>query len=151
MNYFLTQERIKDLQVELNELKTKARLEVAERLKRAKELGDLSENAEYHDAKEEQAQLERRIEEIEHVVQNSVIIKKGVERENVDIGSTVEVFRNGKPLKFQIVGSHETKPEEGLISNESPLGRALVGKRVGDAVNVDTPQGQMEYKIFKIS
>lgn len=151
MNYFLTQERIKDLQVELGELKTKTRLEIAERLKRAKELGDLSENAEYHDAKEEQAQLERRIEEIEHVVQNSVIIKKGVERENVDIGSTVEVFRDGKSLKFQIVGSHETKPEEGLISNESPLGRALVGKRVGDAVSVDTPQGQIEYKIFKIS
>ncbi len=80
-----------------------------------------------------------------------MLIKKGVERESIDIGSSVEVFKDGKSLKLQIVGSHETKPEEGLISNESPLGKALVGKRVGDAVTVDTPQGQAEYKIFKIS
>ncbi len=141
---------MKELKAELTNLKTKTRLEVAERLKRAKELGDLSENAEYHEAKEEQSQLEKRIDDLEHILHNSTVIKKGIERETIDIGSAVEVLREGKPLKFQIVGSSETKPEEGLISNESPLGRVLMGKKVGDSVTVDTPQGKFEYQILKI-
>lgn len=151
MDYFLTEERLKELKDELNELKTAKRLEIAERLKHAKELGDLSENAEYQEAKEEQAQLEKRIEDLEHIIHNSKVIKTGVERGVIDIGSTIEVLRNGNPLKFQIVGSSETRPEEGLISNESPFGKVLMGKKVGDSVEVDTPQGKIEYKIFKIN
>ncbi|MBI2592594.1 MAG: transcription elongation factor GreA [Candidatus Colwellbacteria bacterium] len=151
MNYFLTEERLRELKEELGNLKTTTRLEIAERLKRAKDLGDLSENAEYQEAKEEQARVEKRIGDLENILQNSMLIKKSVNSETVDIGSTAEVLVNGKPLKFVIVGSNEARPEEGFISNESPLGRELIGRRVGDSIVVEAPKGKIEYKIFRLS
>ena len=151
MDYYLTQERLEELKAELSSLKTASRLEVANKLKRAKEFGDLSENAEYLAAREEQANVERRVGDLEEILRNAVIIKKGVDQDIIDVGSTVEVRRNGQPLKFSIVGSEEAKPEGGFISNESPLGKELLGHKVGDSVMVETPNGNVEYKIFKLS
>ncbi len=151
MNYFLTQKRLEELKQELNELKTNKRLEVAEQLRQAKELGDLSENSEYLEAREEQTRLLRRIAEIEDILRHASIIKEGASRDSVEVGSTVDVFRDKKPLKFIIVGSEEAKPEEGYISNESPLGHELLGKRVGDSIEITTPSGKIQYKIQKIS
>lgn len=150
MDYYLTQERLDELKAELNNLKTESRVEVANKLKRAKEFGDLSENAEYLSAREEQDGIERRIDDLEEITRNAVIIKKNSNRDTVDVGSTVEVRRDGDPLKFSIVGSEEAKPEEGLISNESPLGKELLGHKVGDSIVVEAPSGKVEYKIFKI-
>ena len=151
MNYHLTAERLAELKAELNKLKTVKRIEVAERLKKAKELGDLSENAEYSEAREEQERIENRIVELEDMIQNSELTKKSPDKKHIDIGSTVEVTRNGKPMKFFIVGSNEAKPEAGYISNESPLGRELIKHNVGETVTVETPDGRkIEYKISKI-
>ncbi|HEY4496567.1 MAG TPA: transcription elongation factor GreA [Candidatus Paceibacterota bacterium] len=152
MNYFLTEDRLAELKTELSSLKTVKRIEISERLKRAKELGDLSENAEYLEAKDEQERVERRIDDLEGIVQNATIIKKNIDKTIIDIGSTVEVLRDGKTMKFFIVGSNEARPEEGRISNESPLGRELINKKVGDSVTVETPQAKkIQYKIFKIT
>ena len=149
MNYHLTAERLAELKAELNKLKTVKRIEVADRLKKAKELGDLSENAEYSEAREEQERIENRIVELEDMIQNSELIKKSTDKKHIDIGSTVEVTR--KPMKFFIVGSNEAKPEAGYISNESPLGKELIKHNVGESVMVETPDGRkIEYKISKI-
>lgn len=152
MNYFLTKKRFEEFEKELRELKTKRRLEVSERLKEAKELGDLSENSEYLEARGEQERVERRIAELEDILKNVTLIREGGSgRDVVDIGSTVEVARDGKKMKFIIVGSAEAKPEEGFISNQSPLGKELLGKKVGDKVVIEAPSGRIEYKIQKIS
>ena len=136
---------------ELLRLKGEARMEIAERLKIAKELGDLSENAEYQEAKEEQARIEKRIEDVENILQNLTLIKKSLNQETIEVGSTAEVLVNGKPMKFVIVGSNEAKPEKGFISNESPLGKQLIGHRVGDSIVVEAPRGKIEYKVFRLS
>ena len=125
-------------------------MEIAERLKRAKEYGDLSENSEYSDAKEAQAKLETRIFELEDMIRDSVLIKKSSRKDTVGVGSTIEVQKGFRTFKYTIVGSREAKPEENLISNESPLGKAFLGKRVGDSVEINTPGGKMKYKIVKI-
>ncbi|MBI2594906.1 MAG: transcription elongation factor GreA [Candidatus Colwellbacteria bacterium] len=151
MTYFLTPKRFEELKRELGELKTNKRLEVAEQLRQAKELGDLSENSEYLEAREEQTRLELQIAEIEETLRDVSIIKGGQSKEKAEIGSTVEVLRDKKHLEFVIVGSEEAKPEEGYISNESPLGRELLGKRVGDFVEITTPSGKIRYKIQKIN
>lgn len=151
MNYFLTQKRLDELKQELGEMKTKKRLEIAEHLRQAKELGDLSENSEYLEAREQQTRLELQIMEAEDILRNAVIIREGMSKEKVDLGSTVEVLRDKKHLKFVIVGSEEARPEEGYISNESPLGRELLGKKVGDPVETVTPSGKIQYRIQKIS
>ena len=132
-------------------MKTKKRLEVAENLRQAKELGDLSENSEYLEAREEQTRLERDIAEAEDILRHATVIKEGVSKERIEVGSTVEVLRDRKHLKFIIVGSEEAKPEEGYISNESPLGNELLGKRVGDSIETTTPSGKIHYKIQRIS
>ncbi len=132
-------------------MKTVKRLEVAEHLRQAKELGDLSENSEYLEAREEQTRLELYIAEVEDILRHATVIKGGVSKENVEVGSTVEVLRDKKHLKFIIVGSEEAKPEEGYISNESPLGRELLGRRVGDAIKITTPSGKIQYKIQRIN
>ncbi len=147
---YLTQDRLLELQNELKELKTSGRKAVSERLKGAKEFGDLSENSEYAEAKEEQDRLERRIFELEEMLKNVAIIKKSSGAAEIGIGSTFVVSKNGKEFKYQIVGSNETRPEEGKISNESPLGRAFLGKKVGETVSVQTPTGNTEYKIVSI-
>ncbi len=149
---YLTKERLEELKKELENLKTKGRIEVGERLKRAKELGDLSENSEYFEAREEQAQVETRIGELEDMVKSAAIIEKPQSHSLVSVGSTVEVEKDksGQRMKFTIVGSNETKPESGLISNESPLGSAFLGKKTGDKVLVNAPSGKTEYTVISI-
>lgn len=148
--YYVTKTRLEELQNELAELKTKKRLEVSERLKRAKEFGDLSENSEYSEAKEEQVQVEGRIFELEEIIRNATVIKKNMEKSEVTIGSTVRAVKDGQERVYHIVGSNETKPEEGRISNESPLGQAFLGKKVGDVAEMTAPGGQNSYKIIAI-
>ncbi len=149
MKYYLTQDRLKELKTELERLKKEARLEIAEKLKRAKEFGDLSENSEYSDAKDAQAKVETRIFELEDILRNAAIIKKIAGNETIHIGSTIEIRRDGKNFMYTIVGSQEAKPEENLVSNESPLGKAFLGKKVGDVVEVQTPGGSVKCKIVK--
>ena len=148
--YYLSKERLAELKDELEHLKTKKRMEIAERLKTAKEYGDLSENSEYSQARDEQAQLERRIFELEEIFKYAVVIKKAEGTDKVTVGSMVSVKRDGETFRYHIVGSNETKPEEGKISNESPLGRAFIGHKVGDSVVIKTPKGEVIYHITKV-
>lgn len=149
--YYLTQERLDELKKELQELKIGGRIRVAERLKRAKELGDLSENSEYVEAREEQTKVESRIFELEEMFKNVTVIEKDRGgSEIVQIGSTVIISRNDQEQRFTIVGSDESKPEQGFISNESPLGQAFLGRREGEEVKVQAPAGEVAYKIVKI-
>lgn len=147
---YLSPERLEALKQELNELKTAKRIEVADRLKRAKELGDLSENSEYFEAREEQAQVEARIFELEDIIKNASVISKTTSRTKVEVGSTIDVAKDGKKMTYTIVGSNEAEPEAGRISNESPLGKAFLGREPGESVNVKTPKGEVVYKILKI-
>lgn len=149
---YLTKVKLEELKKELNELKTVKRIEIAEKLKRAKELGDLSENSEYFEAREEQGQIESRVFELEDVLKDVELIEKSHDGGSVvKIGSTIEVAKDGKKQKLFIVGSNEAKPEEGFISNESPLGKAFLGKKSGDTVLVQLPSGKKaEYKILSV-
>jgi len=152
---YLTPEALEQLKQELHYLKTDKRQEIAERLRESKELGDLSENAEYQETKEVQAQLEAKIQKLEELIKHSVVIKKNNNRgTRVEIGSTIMVVSLTPPRvkkKFIITGSMEAKPEEGRISNESPLGRAFLNTKKGDIVVVKTPNGEVKYKIEHIS
>ena len=150
MKQYLTKERLEELKSELQKLKKEGRAEVAERLKKAKEYGDLSENSEYADAKDEQARIESNIFKLENMIRNAALIKKSSAKDSVDIGSTIEISKKGKNFKYTIVGSNEARPEANLISNESPLGEAFLGKKTGDIVKIETPNGKTEYKIVKI-
>lgn len=147
---YFSKEKLEELKNELNELKTEKRLEIAERLKRAKELGDLSENVEYFEAREEQAKVEGRILQLEEMVKNAEVIEKVSGGGVVKVGSTIVVKKGDEKMRFVIVGSNEAKPEEGFISNESPLGSAFLDKKAGDVVIVATPKGKSEYKIVSI-
>lgn len=148
--YYLTAERLSELKAELSELKTKTRMEVAERLKRAKELGDLSENVEYQEAREQQGQVEKRIFDLEDMIKRAVLIKKGGGKGSAQIGSTVLAKKDGKEFSFTIVGTSEARPEDGFISNESPLGKAFLDRRVGDEVIFRAPIGEIKYKIISV-
>lgn len=151
MEYYLTKERLEELKAELARLKKDARGEIAERLKRAKEYGDLSENSEYSEAKESQAKLEAKIFELEEMVRNAVVIKKSVKSGSVGVGSTVTVRKNGDDLKYTIVGSNEARPEANLISNESPLGKSFLGKKEGEEFEIKLLNGKTaKYKVLKI-
>lgn len=147
---YLSQEGIETLKKELQELKTKKRQEIAKRLQEAKDLGDLSENAEYFEAKEAQSLNENRVVEIEKLLKNAVVIETPSEEDIVRVGSTIEVKSNNGTEIFNIVGSAEAKPQEGKISNESPLGRAFLGRKIGDEIEIKTPSGITKYKIIKI-
>lgn len=147
---YLTKERLEELQKELADLKSAGRQEIAERLKRAKELGDLSENSEYFEARESQERLELRIGDLEELIKNAVIIKKITGSLTVKVGSTIKVQKDGKIFTYMIVGSNESQPEKGFISNESPLGRGFLGHKVGDSILVKTPAGTQHYKIIAI-
>ena len=149
-HYYLSADRLEELKKELTELKTVRRLEVADRLKRSKELGDLSENAEYSEAREEQATVEGRIFEVEDMIKNAVIIKHAVDSKVVQIGSAVVVSKDGKEIRYSIVGSNETDPMQGFISNESPLGKAFLGKKPNDVVTITTPRGEATYTIVRL-
>ena len=148
---YVTKEKLEELKQELSDLKGRRRIEVGERLKRAKELGDLSENSEYFEAREEQALVETRIGEMEDTIKNAEIIEKSASTSNVSIGSAVKVKKDGQNLEFTIVGSNEANPGAGFISNESPLGTAFLGKKVGEKVVVSVPKGKVEYTIVSIS
>ena len=150
-NYYLSAKRLEELKLELHELKTVRRLEIAERLKRAKEYGDLSENAEYSEAREQQDALESRIDELEDITKNASVIKKSSCQEVIDLGCEAHIEYKGKAKVFTIVGSNEARPEDGLISNDSPIGQAIIGKKVGDSVKIKTPAGEIIYKITKIN
>lgn len=148
---FLTQAKLQELQDELENLKTNRRKEVAEALEYAKSLGDLSENAEYQQAREDQANCEDRIREIESIIKNAVIAE-GNSTDVVNVGSALELTQDGSKTVFNytIVGSEESDPANGKISNESPLGKALIGLAKGDAVNIKTNNGDKVYKIKSI-
>jgi transcription elongation factor GreA len=149
---YLTSEGLKKLQEELEFLRKDKRKEVAQRLHEAMEDGELIENAEYEAAKNEQAFVEGRILEIEHMIAQAQVIERGKSKDVVQVGSTVTVKENGKKTeKYTIVGVAEANPKEGLISNESPLGRALLEHKVGDDVEVKAPAGPLRFRIVKIN
>jgi transcription elongation factor GreA len=148
--YYISEDGLTELKRELQGLITIKRREIAERIKEAKSLGDLSENAEYHEAKDAQAVNEGRIAEIEELLRRAVVIKKREGIERVWIGSTVECQTGAKRRVFTIVGSQESDPDKGFISNESPLGRAFLGKKIGEEAEVETPGGKTRYKIIAI-
>jgi transcription elongation factor GreA len=147
----VTKERLEEFKAELQQLKDVKRNEVAQRLKQAKEYGDLSENSEYAEAREEQANVEARIFELEELMKTAVIIEKSIDNAMVHVGSTVTLKKGSKEFTYTIVGMHEARPEEGRISDDSPLGKAFMKKKVGDIVDVATPSGVVKYEILKIA
>ncbi len=149
--YHLTQEGIDELKAELDGLVSK-RAGVADAIKTAREQGDLSENAEYHAAKDEQVTLESRISEIEYILANvEVIAKPKGKTDKVQLGSQVELKGNGKSKQFTLVGTVEADPLNGKISDESPIGQALMGKQLGEEVEIATPAETATYKVAKIA
>ncbi len=141
---YITPEGKEKLEKELNKLKTVGRKELAERLKQAISMGDLSENADYHKAKEDQGFLEGRIQEIEATLYNAVVIESRSEYNEVSVGASVTVKEaNYPPETYQLVGREEASPQEGRISNESPIGKALLGHKVGDFITAKLPNGEM--------
>lgn len=151
----LTRERLKELEEELNYLKTTREKEVAEQIKEARSFGDLSENSEYDEAKNEQAKLYGRIAEVENILSHAVVIDESVEAEHegvVGLGCTVKVrdLEFDEDAVYTIVGSQEANPMEARISDDSPFGRAMLGKRVGDVVEVEAPMGIMKFEILAV-
>jgi transcription elongation factor GreA len=147
---YLSKERFDELTAELAELKTTKRNEVAQRLRTAKEYGDLSENSEYAEAREEQASVETRIAELGDLLKNVEILTKSKGIDAVQVGSVITVKKGGKEMTYTVVGSYEADPLAGKISDESPLGKAFMGKKVGEKVNVDAPAGKITYEILEI-
>ena len=148
---YITKEGLQKLETELDELVHVRRKEIASRIQEAKELGDLSENAEYQEAKNEQAFNEGRIEDLESTIKHAVIITADPKRiDVVQVGSTVRATNGAASHTFLIVGSNEADPLQGRISNESPLGKALIGKRLNEVVSVITPKGGTDYTITHI-
>lgn len=150
---FLTKKGYDERVARLEELKVVRRKEVAQKLKEAREQGDLSENAEYDAAKDEQRDIEARIEEIEKILKNAeVVVEDEVDFDKINIGCSVLVYDKefDEEIQFKIVGSTEANSLQGKISNESPVGQALLGKKVGDEIQVETQAGVMEYKVLKI-
>lgn len=148
-NYIST-EGLKKFKEELEQLKNIDRPEVIDRIARARELGDLSENAEYHDAREKQSFIEGRIQELENLIKNAVIIKVK-KSDQIQIGSTVHATcDNGMKVKYMIVGHSEANPTEGKISHQSPLGQAFLGKEIGHEFELKIPAGTLKCKIDQI-
>lgn len=150
---YFSEEGLRKLKEELETLKTKTRREIADRLEYAKSLGDLSENSEYQEAKEAQVLNEARISELEDDLRRAVVVKKNASKDYIDIGSKVVLEKTSQPdapIEFSVVGSNEASPEENKISNESPLGAALLRHKKNDIVSISTPKGKMEYKILEI-
>ena len=150
----LTYQGLKKLEDELQELKVVRRKEVAAKIKEAREQGDLSENAEYDAAKDEQRDIEARIEELEAILKNvEVVVEDEVDLDRINVGCTGKVYdvTFDEEIEFKIVGSTEANSLEGKISNESPVGQALMGKEVGDVVDVETQAGVIQYKVLGIN
>ncbi len=149
----LTYEGLRFLEEELQDLKVNKRKEVAQKIKEAREQGDLSENAEYDAAKDEQREIESRIEEIDKILKNAeVVVEDEVEVDVINIGCKVKILdlEYNDEMEYKIVGSTEANSLKGKISNESPVGKALIGARIGDIVNVETHSGVLQYKILEI-
>ena len=149
----LSAERLEELKEELNYLKTVREKEVADQIKEARSFGDLSENSEYDEAKNEQGKLYSRIAEIENILSNYVIIEESAtDSDTVQLGASVTVLDMEMELEetYQVVGSQEADPMNGRISEESPFGKALLGKAVGEVVIVEAPAGNIEYKVIDI-
>lgn len=151
MSQYLSPEGLEKLKRESARLKTSVRKEIADRIEAAKSLGDLSENAEYQEAKDAQSQNESRIVELDEILREAVLISEDHRTDIVDIGSTVEVVSPQGAVSYTIVGSEESDPTTGKISNESPLGKAFLGKKKGETVEVKTPSGVLEFLINHIS
>lgn len=149
----LTYAGLKKLEDELHDLKVVKRKEVAEKIKEAREQGDLSENAEYDAAKDEQRDIEARIEQIEKILKNAeVVVEDEVDLDKINVGCVVKVLdvEFDEEEEFKLVGSSEADSLNGKISNESPVGKALIGARVGDTIQVETQAGVIEYKVLEI-
>ena len=149
----LTYEGLRKYEEELHDLKVVKRQEVAQKIKEAREQGDLSENAEYDAAKDEQRDIEARIEELEKILKNAeVVVEEEADLDKVSIGCSVKILdcEFEEELEYKIVGSTEANSLKGKISNESPVGKALIGHKVGDTVEVETPAGVFAYKILEI-
>ncbi len=148
---YVSHDFLKKLNEELIDLKTNQRRELAGRIEAAKALGDLSENAEYHEAKDALGFIEGRILEIEDLLKNAIIVEEEQKGgTNVRVGSKVKVRVNGKEKEFEIVGSNEADPLSGKVSNESPIGSALLGSKKGDEVEVKSPSGRTVYEVLEI-
>lgn len=150
----LTEDGLKQLEEELEYLKTKKRKEVSEKIKVALGFGDLSENSEYDEAKNEQAQVEARIVSVENMLKNAIVIDESeLDTSKVELGATVTIhdIEFDEDITYKIVGSTEADPDEGRLSDESPLGKSLMGKAEGEMIDVDAPAGVIQYKILKIS
>lgn len=149
----LTYAGLKKLEEELHDLKVVRRKEVAQKIKEAREQGDLSENAEYDAAKDEQRDIEARIEEIEKILKNAeVVVEDEVDLNTISVGCKVKVhdMEYNEDMEFKLVGSTEANSLQGKISNESPVGKALIGAKMGDIVDVEMPSGVMQYKVLDI-
>ena len=149
----MTYAGLKALEDELENLRVVKRKEVAGKIKEAREQGDLSENAEYDAAKDEQRDIEARIDELEKILKNvEVVVEEEVDLEKINVGCTILVHDDeyDEEIEFKIVGSTEANSLQGKISNESPVGQALIGKKVGDVVDVETPAGNIRYTVLKI-
>ncbi len=148
---YISRDGLEKLRGELDELVNVRRAEIATRISEAKEHGDITENAEYEDAKNEQAFIEGRIQTLSALIKNAVLIDETTSKTHVQIGSTVELEGDNGKESYTIVGSAEASPGQGRISNESPVGRALLGKKKGDKVTISVPAGDMHYKVVSIS
>src|SRR4051794_39035264 len=149
----LTPEGFKKLQKEIDHLRTDKRREVAERIRVAREFGDIAENAEYDDAKNEQAMLEHKIAQLEErLLSARVITRKEISKDAVSVGSHVRLrdMQANKTFEYHIVGSAEANPAENKLSNESPVGKAIIGHKKGDVVEVSAPRGALKFKILEI-
>ena len=149
----LTYEGLRSLEDELQDLKVNRRKEVAQKIKEAREQGDLSENAEYDAAKDEQRDIEARIEEIEKILKNAeVVVEEDVDLDVINIGCKVKIIdmEYDDELEYKIVGSTEANSLKGKISNESPVGKALIGHKAGDVVEVETQAGVLKYQVLEI-
>jgi len=147
---YVTKKGLEDLKEELDYLKKAKRKEVSSRIRKALEEGDISESGEYSEAKDEQAFVEGKIAELSNRIKNAVVIKKGRQANNVEVGSTVVVKSDGQEAEYTITGSTEANPTAGKISNESPLGQAFLGHSSGEEVEVETPKGLTKFKIVTV-
>ena len=152
--HILTSKGMQALEDELQDLKVVKRKEIAQKIKEAREQGDLSENADYDAAKDEQRSIEARIEELEKIIKNAEVIdESAIDNDTVSIGSTVKFYDEefDEELEYRIVGSTESDILKGLISNESPLGKALIGSKIGEEIEVEAAEGISKYRILGIS
>lgn len=147
---YVSKEKLEELKVELDQLTRVTRKEIAETLEAAKALGDLSENAEYHSAREQQASVEARIMDLEEILKNAIVVTSRHKTDMVGVGATVTVKRGKDTKTYTIVGSEESNIEEGKISNKSPLGEAMMGKKKGDTFSYTTPAGEVKCEILEI-